>query len=406
MKKFNIPEYYKSSIISRLKEYRRVKDPRKKNFSPSVLDFGPVRIYLARHFGFCYGVENAIEISYKALAENPGKQIYLLSQMIHNPNVNRDLQDKGIRFIMDTEGNKFMEWEELKPSDIVIIPAFGTTIETEQKLKDIGIEVHKYDTTCPFVERVWNRTEQLGDESYSVIIHGKHNHEETRATFSHSRRNAPSIIVKNMAETKYLTDYIAGSMEKEEFMKLFEGKFTEGFDPDTHLDKVGVVNQTTMLATETNEIANFVKEAILKKFGKDNLKQHFADTRDTLCYATNDNQQATYSLLNSRADFAIVVGGYNSSNTSHIVELCEEKLPTYYISTANEILAKNIIRHYDHHNNNMKTSRDFLPHKDKVDVILTSGASCPDATVEDVLQTLLSFYNDVKSVEEVLAELK
>ena len=406
MKKFNIPEYYKSSIISRLKEHRRVKDPRKKGFSPSVLDFGPVRIYLARHFGFCYGVENAIEISYRALEENPGKQIYLLSQMIHNPNVNRDLQDKGIRFIMDTEGNKFVEWDELKASDIVIIPAFGTTIETEQKLKDIGIEVHKYDTTCPFVERVWNRTEQLGDDSYSVIIHGKHNHEETRATFSHSKKSTPSIIVKDTAETMFLADYIGGNMNKAEFMKVFEGKFSDGFDPDIHLEKVGVVNQTTMLATETNDIANCIKEAMVKKFGADNLKEHFADTRDTLCYATNDNQQATYSLLESEADFAIVVGGYNSSNTSHIVELCEKKLPTYYISTANEILARNIIRHYDHHTKSMATSNDYLPVKDRIDVILTSGASCPDSTVEDVLQTLLSFYPDVKSVEEVLAELK
>ncbi|PCH93240.1 MAG: hypothetical protein COB85_07390 [Bacteroidetes bacterium] len=276
--------------------------------------------------------------------------------------------------------------------------------ENEQKLIDIGIEVHKYNTTCPFVERVWNRTQQLGDENYSVIIHGKHNHEETRATFSHSQKNAPSIIVKNLAETKYLVDFIDGTMKKDEFMNLFEGKYSEGFDPDVHLTKVGVVNQTTMLATETNEIARLIKEAIAKKFGADRLKEYFADTRDTLCYATNDNQQATYSLLQSKADFAIVVGGYNSSNTSHIVELCEEKLPTYYISTANEILAKNMIRHYDHHTSSMKTSKNFLPDKDKVEVILTSGASCPDATVEDVLQTILSFYDGVKPVEDVLAD--
>jgi len=405
VKKFNIPEYYKSSVISQLKEYRREKDPRKKDFSPSILDFGPVRFFIARHFGFCYGVENAIEISYRALAENPGKRIYLLSQMIHNPNVNRDLQDRGISFIMDTEGNKFVEWEEIKPDDIVIIPAFGTTLETEQKLKEIGIEVHKYDTTCPFVERVWNRTEQLGEGNYSVIIHGKHNHEETRATFSHSKQNTPSIIVKDMAETRQLADFIDGKLDKKGFMKLFEDKFSEGFDPDAHLKKVGVVNQTTMLATETNEIANFIKEVMINKYGKDSIEEHFADTRDTLCYATNDNQEATYNLLESNADFAIVVGGYNSSNTSHIVELCEQKLPTYYISTADEILADNIIRHYDHHSDSMKTTEGFIPSKDKVDVILTSGASCPDATVEDVLQTILSRYKEVKSVEEVLAKM-
>ncbi|MBL4656790.1 MAG: 4-hydroxy-3-methylbut-2-enyl diphosphate reductase, partial [Flavobacteriales bacterium] len=172
MKEFNIPEFYKSPIISKIKEFREIQDPRKKDFSPSVLDFGPVRFLIARHFGFCYGVENAIEISYQALAENPDKRIFLLSQMIHNPNVNNDLQDRGIQFIMDTEGNQFVEWDTLKSDDIVIIPAFGTTLETEGKLKELGIETYKYNTTCPFVERVCNRTAKLGEDDFTVIIHG------------------------------------------------------------------------------------------------------------------------------------------------------------------------------------------------------------------------------------------
>jgi len=403
MKKFNIPEFYKSPIISKIKEMRREQDPRKKDFSPSVLDFGPVRFLIARHFGFCYGVENAIEISYKALEENPDKRIFLLSQMIHNPNVNRDLQDRGINFIMDTEGNQFVDWSELKPDDIVIIPAFGTTLETEQKLKEIGIEVHKYDTTCPFVERVWNRTEKLGKENYTIIIHGKHNHEETRATFSHSRTNAPSLIIKDIAEAKKLAEVIDGDIDKDEFYELFKAKYSEGFDPDLHLKRIGVVNQTTMLATETKEISEFLKQSILKKYGENNLNDYFADTRDTLCYATNDNQEATYNLLKEQADLAIVLGGYNSSNTSHIVELCEEKVPTYYISRANEILSENLIRHYDHHNDKMVTTENFLPEKTPVEIILTSGASCPDATVDEVLQQLLGYFENTHSIEDALA---
>ena len=168
MKKFDIPTYYRSSFISQIKEARKVRDPRKKDFTPTLLDFGPVRFYIARHFGFCYGVENAIEISYRALEENPGKRIFLLSQMIHNPEVNKDLQAKGINFIMDTEGNMFIDWSELTPDDIVIVPAFGTTLEIEQRLANMGIEVQKYNTTCPFVEKVWKMSNKLGARDFTV----------------------------------------------------------------------------------------------------------------------------------------------------------------------------------------------------------------------------------------------
>ncbi|HEY8935857.1 MAG TPA: 4-hydroxy-3-methylbut-2-enyl diphosphate reductase, partial [Cyclobacteriaceae bacterium] len=185
MKKFDIPAYYRSSVTGKIKEARRLRDLRKQDFAPTVLNFGPVVFYLARHFGFCYGVENAIDISYKALEENPDKRVFLLSQMIHNQEVNNDLQDRGIRFIMDTDGKQFISWDELKKDDIVIIPAFGTTVEIEKLLLDKGMEVQQYNTTCPFVEKVWNRSEKLGIENYTVIIHGKPNHEETRATFSH-----------------------------------------------------------------------------------------------------------------------------------------------------------------------------------------------------------------------------
>ena len=319
MKSFVIPEFYKSPVISKIKEVRRINDPRKKDFSPTLLNFGSVRFYIARHFGFCYGVENAIEISFKAVEENPEKRIFLLSQMIHNPEVNKDLLSRGVQFLMDTSGNQIIPFEELKSGDIVIIPAFGTTLEIENKLQKIGIEVHKYNTTCPFVERVWKKAENLGEDNYSIIIHGKHNHEETRATFSRSKVNAPSIIIKDINEAKILGDFISGKIGNNKFNEVFKGRCSEGFNPDKNLERVGVINQTTMLATETQEIANYFKNVMIEKYGAENIKDHFADTRDTLCYATNENQEATYNLLDQNADLAIVVGGYNSSNTSHIV---------------------------------------------------------------------------------------
>lgn len=402
MKNFNIPNIYRSSFITRIKNARKDSDPRKKDFTPTLLDFGPVRFYLARHFGFCYGVENAIEIAYKTIEENPGKRIYLLSEMIHNPGVNNDLLNLGVKFLMDTSGKHLIEWENLTKDDIVIIPAFGTTIEIEQKLNELGINPYKYNTTCPFVEKVWNRSEQLGKENFTVIIHGKSYHEETRATFSHSRTKSASIIIRDIEEAKILVSFILNRKPIEEFLQIFDGKISEGFNVEKDLFKVGVVNQTTMLATETQAIADLLKETMIKKYGTDNLKEHFADTRDTLCYATNDNQEATYGLLNVQADLAIVVGGYNSSNTSHIVELCEEKLPTYFISSVEKIMSYNGIKHFSIHQQKEIQSESYLPTKEVVDIILTSGASCPDAVVESVLRKVHSFFPTAKNVDEVI----
>lgn len=405
MKKFIIPEYYKSSFIARIKDTRRARDPRKKDFSPTLLDFGPVRFYIARHFGFCYGVENAIEISYRAVEENPDKRIFLLSQMIHSPHVNADLGSKGIRFIMDTEGNKIIDWSELSANDIVIIPAFGTTLEIEARLHETGIEVQKYNTTCPFVEKVWKQSEKLGAENFTVIIHGKHKHEETRATFSHSRKSAPSLIIKDIHEAELLGSAILGKMPPSEFYKVFAGRYSENFNVEKDLEKMGVVNQTTMLASETQEIADYLKTIMIEKYGIANYRQHFADTRDTLCYATNDNQEATYGLLRQKADMAFVVGGYNSSNTSHIVDLCEQKLPTYFISSAREIISNTRIQHYNYHKKELITTENFLTGKTPLEIILTSGASCPDTLVDSVLDKLLSFFENTRQKEEVLEEL-
>jgi 4-hydroxy-3-methylbut-2-enyl diphosphate reductase len=404
MKKFEIPEYYRSPIIGKVKDIRKNSDPRKKDFSPTLLDFGSVKFYIARHFGFCYGVENAIEISYRAIEENPDKKIYLLSQMIHNPGVNDDLIAHGIQFIQDTSGQQIIPWSDITKDDIIIIPAFGTTVEIENQIKAIGIEVKRYNTTCPFVEKVWNRSQKLGQDDFTVIIHGKKNHEETRATFSHSNVSAKSIIVKDIEEAKLLAKFISGELPIKDFKSIFKNFYSDSFNPETDLDKIGVVNQTTMLASETQEITDYLYNVMLEKYNQVEIKKHFANTRDTLCYATNDNQTSTQHLLKIGADMAIVVGGYNSSNTSHLVELLTEKFNTYFIKDENEINNDFSINHYDLNSKKIINQPSLLNQLPKT-IILSSGASCPDATVDRVLQKILSFYPNTKPIENVLQHL-
>ena len=389
MKKFEIPAFYRSPIISKVKALRKTQDPRKKDFTPTILQFGKIEFLIARHFGFCYGVENAIEIAYKAVHNNPGKRIFLLSQMIHNPGVNEDLQSYGIQFIQDTQGKQLIAWDVLKSDDIVIIPAFGTTIEIEQRLTEIGVDVKAYNTTCPFVEKVWNRSETLGQNNHTIIIHGKYDHEETRATFSHSNLNAPTLVIKNLEEAKKVSDFIQGLMLEAEFLAFFDGKYSKGFNPTIDLQKIGVVNQTTMLASETQEITEFLRQTMITKYGESTIKNHIADTRDTLCYATNDNQSATLGLLEEDADLAIVVGGYNSSNTTHLVELLEEKFKTFFILSEKSISTKNQITSFNIHSKQEEQLSTFLPEKEKIRIILTSGASCPDAVVDAVIVRIL-----------------
>lgn len=392
MKKFNIPDLYKSSIIAQIKEQRKLDDPRKQDFTPTEIDLGRVKFLIARHFGFCYGVENAIEIAYKAIDENKGKRIFLLSEMIHNPAVNEDLFSQGVKFLQDTTGKMLVDWETLTSDDIVIIPAFGTTIEIEEKLKDLGIDPYHYNTTCPFVEKVWKKSSELGVDDFTVIIHGKAEHEETRATFSHSKDKSPSVIVRDMEEASLLAKIILGEIEQNELYSIFKNKFSQNFDVEKDLQRIGVVNQTTMLASETEEIANYMQETMVLRFGAENIEDHFADTRDTLCYATNDNQRATYGLMEQESDLAIVVGGYNSSNTSHIVELLERKFPTYFIMDESRIKHVNEIVHFNLYHQKESTTKGFLPEKEVVTIAVTSGASCPDATVDKVIRKIASLF--------------
>lgn len=403
MKSFNVPVVYRSPLITAIKQKRKQDDKMKKDFSPTLLDFGPLKIFLARHFGFCYGVENAIEIAFRTVEENQGKRIFLLSEMIHNPFVNEDLLQRGVRFMMDTKGKQLVPFETLTPDDIVIIPAFGTTLDIETKLRSIGIQIEKYDTTCPFVEKVWNRSEQIAQKGFSVVVHGKPSHEETRATFSHSSLHTPTVIIEDMSEAVALGHYISGEKQPADFYIEFKNRHTPEFDVTRDLMQIGVVNQTTMLASDTQAIADYLKQIIKDHYqlNEQSIGEKFADTRDTLCYATLDNQSAVTGMLEQEADLAIVVGGRNSSNTSHLVELCEEKLPTYFIRSDEDLLSASELLDFNWRTKEEKIVNKYLPVNLPARILITSGASCPDAMVEGVINRLLEFYPDAKSIDEV-----
>ncbi len=406
MKSFNVPVHYRSPLITAIKQKRKSADRMKKDFNPTHLHLGDLEIILARHFGFCYGVENAIEIAFRAVEENKGKRIFLLSEMIHNPGVNADLQACGVRFLMDTKGNKIMDWEELRSDDIVIIPAFGTTLELEQQLRVKGIEPTRYETTCPFVEKVWNRAEKIGNDGYTIIVHGKPGHEETRATFSHSQAHTPTVVIKDMAEARHLAKFITGELPAEQFYIDFNGQYSEGFDVSQHFEKIGVVNQTTMLASETQGIADYLRQVMIDHFqpAPEQISDRFADTRDTLCYATNDNQSAVHGLLQQDADLAIVIGGYNSSNTTHLVELCMEKLPTYFIKDESCLISDSKIEHFDLRTHQVQNTDSFLPLHRPVKISITSGASCPDSLVERVIIRLAEITGNENALQTVNEE--
>lgn len=433
---FDVPPFYRSQLIGKLKGFRAARDPHRKDLSPSILDFGNIELSIARHFGFCFGVENAIEIAYRAIAEHPGKRIFLVSEIIHNPEVNTDLRSHGVSFLMNTSGQQLIPFSQLEPSDIVIVPAFGTTVAILDALKNQGIDPLTYDTTCPFVKRVWKKAAELGQQGFSVILHGKRNHEETRATFSHATKNARTLVVRDLRDARLVSEFILGKISASVFHEHFFEAYSPGFDPIKDLVKVGVVNQTTMLASDTQEIALVIKQALATRYGPLGLREHFADTRDTLCYATNENQQATKRMIEEGADLALVVGGYNSSNTSHLAELCQEKMPTFYIKDAGEILNAKEICHYDLQKKRVITSSQWLPSSlasrcfagavtshaptihdtevivqdpvvvssttKPVRVAITAGASCPDSTVDHVLSKFIGLLPCPVSLENAL----
>jgi 4-hydroxy-3-methylbut-2-enyl diphosphate reductase len=401
-KEFKVPRSYRSDLVEKIKRKRIESDPRKADLTPSVIDLGPVVFKVARFFGFCYGVENAIEIAYRAVEENPGKRVFLLSEMIHNPQVNNDLQSRGVKFLQTTHGETLIPMSELTSDDVVIVPAFGTTVEMFAALEKQGVSPQKYNATCPFVEKVWKRGKTLAQQGYGIVIHGKRTHEETRATFSHIRIEGPSVVVRDKEEAAHLTRYIREELPPEQFYSDFSGRYSEGFTVPRDLHKLGVVNQTTMLAEETHEIAQMVRSALESRWGTDSRAEHFADTRDTLCYATSENQRSMKSLLDDEGDVAIVVGGYNSSNTSHLAELCEGRVPVFYVKDDEEILSVDEIKHLVLPEKKITVSRDWLPKckNAPVRVLISAGASCPDATVERVIEKIATFFTPERGLQD------
>ena len=391
-----VPNHYAGPIIQKVKDFRLANG--KRSLSPTLLEICQLQVLIPRHFGFCFGVERAIHMAFSTLEKNPDHRTFLVSEIIHNPLVNNELKERGIEFIYDAEGRRQVSADELSDDDIALIPAFGTTLQIEDSLKQSGIDTstkeyrESYDTTCPFVSKVWKRGEELGREGYTIIIHGKYKHEETQATHSHTKEHTKTLVVLDEAEAKKVAAYITGEMALADFERQFVGMASEHFDPERDLKRVAVVNQTTMLADETKQVTETLREAMRQRYGEENLDYHCADTNDTLCYATNQNQNATRALLRSSADLALIVGGYNSSNTAHLVEICSKIMPSFLIANSDEILSQHGIRHFDIHAKQMAESQDWLPGELPVRLIITSGASCPDILMNQVLQKVAGFY--------------
>ena len=353
-----------------------------------VLAAGGITVKLAKEFGFCYGVERAIDLAYAARKYfsdvSPQTPIYLLGEIIHNPEVNDQIRNMGIKIIAPKPTD--VEVSLLNPGDVVIIPAFGTEVSTRKKLEAKGCVL--VDTTCGDVMSVWKRVRQYSIEHVTSIIHGKAKHEETKATTSQARAYGSGhyLVVYNLAETDFVCNYILHGGDKQEFLNKFEGAFSAGFDPDLHLEAVGVANQTTMLRGETEEVQRRFKAVMQKKHGAENIEKHFRFF-DTICGATQDRQDALEKMLLDPPHLLIVVGGYNSSNTSHLAEMGEAKLPTYFIKNASKMASDRLIHHFNLHLKKEVETRDWLP-AGHLTVGITAGASCPNNLIEDTIRRL------------------
>ena len=341
-------------------------------------------IYLAKEFGFCYGVERAIDLAYAARKVFPDEQrILLLGEIIHNPEVNDQLKSMGIK-PLESRPNE-AQLADLTDQDVVIIPAFGTEVSTRKAIEAIGCTI--VDTTCGDVMSVWKRVRQYSRDDVTSIIHGKSWHEETMATSSQATAtNGHYLVVLTLEDVDYVCDYIVNGGDQEAFLNRFTGAHSENFDPDKHLVALGVANQTTMLRGETEEVQRRLKQAMITKYGADKVDQHFRFF-DTICGATQDRQDALQSLLERPMDLLLVVGGYNSSNTSHLAEMGEAKLPTYFIKNSRKMHSTQRIVHYDQHQNSEVETEDWLPKDAKV-VGITAGASCPNNLIEDTIKRL------------------
>jgi 4-hydroxy-3-methylbut-2-enyl diphosphate reductase len=379
-------EHYRSELVDRIRA------------KGHVLSAGGLTVKLAKEFGFCYGVERAIDLAYAARKVFPNQPIYILGEIIHNPEVNDQIREMGIRFLSGTEKNA--DIDELEQGDVVIVPAFGAEIATMEKLKAKGCQF--VDTTCGDVMSVWKRVRQYANDSVTSIIHGKAWHEETKATSSRATANGSGhyLVVFTLAETDYVCNYILSGGNKAEFLDKFKGAYSPGFDPDIHLQAIGVANQTTMLRGETEDVQRRLRGAMEKRYGSEALPKHFRFF-DTICGATQDRQDALQKLLNEPLDLLIVIGGYNSSNTSHLAEMGEAKLPTYFIKNAAKMVSEKLIVHWNLHLQKEVQTENWLP-SGNVTIGVTAGASCPNNLIEDTIGRLFEFRG--VSAQQLLAE--
>ena len=353
-----------------------------------MISVGGLTIKLAKEFGFCYGVERAIDLAYAARRVfPPPTRIFLLGEIIHNPEVNDQIRNMGIVSVSPKPSEEEIQSLNLTAEDVVIIPAFGTEVATRRRLEASGCQM--VDTTCGDVMSVWKRVRQYAKESVTSIIHGKAKHEETKATTSQATAFGPGhyLVVFDLQETDYVCNYILQGGDKEEFLAKFKGAYSVGFDPDLHLAAIGVANQTTMLRGETEEVQRRFRHAMGQKYGDAELPNHFRFF-DTICGATQDRQDALQRLLREPMDLLIVVGGYNSSNTSHLAEMGEKVLPTYFIKNAAKMESDSLIQHWNQHTAQEVETRDWYPLNRPVTVGITAGASCPNNLIEDTIKRL------------------
>jgi 4-hydroxy-3-methylbut-2-enyl diphosphate reductase len=364
-----VESHYRSDIVDKVRR------------DGGIISVGDITVRLAKQFGFCYGVERAIDLAYAARKVFKDRRLFIVGEIIHNPEVNEQISSLGIRNLIGQ--NKQADISELRPDDVVILPAFGTELAVLQQIKDRGCQ--SVDTTCGDVMSVWKRVRKYASESATSIIHGKAEHEETKATSSRALGDGKGhyLVLLTLADADYVCQYIRQGGNKQEFLERFKGAYSAGFDPDVHLRTVGVANQTTMLRGETEEVQRRIQQAVHDRDGPELAARNFRFF-DTICGATQERQDALRELLNVKMDLLLVVGGYNSSNTSHLAEMGEEKLPTYFVLNASRLISEKEIRHYDLHARREVVARDWLP-EGKVVVGITAGASCPNNLIEETL---------------------
>jgi 4-hydroxy-3-methylbut-2-enyl diphosphate reductase len=364
-----VESHYRSDIVDKVRR------------TGGVVSVGDTTVRLAKQFGFCYGVERAIDLAYAARKVFADRRLFIVGEIIHNPEVNEQISSLGIKNLMGKD--KQADITDLGPEDVVIVPAFGTELSIQQQIKDRGCQI--VDTTCGDVMSVWKRVRKYASESATSIIHGKAEHEETKATSSRALGDGKGhyLVVLTLADTDYVCDYIRHGGDKEAFLEKFKGAYSAGFDPDIHLRTVGVANQTTMLRGETEEVQRRIRQAITDRDGPEEGAKNFRFF-DTICGATQERQDALRELLNVKMDLLIVVGGYNSSNTSHLAEMGEERLPTYFVLNASRLVSPQEIKHYDLHQKEEVIARNWLP-QGPVMVGITAGASCPNNLIEETL---------------------